>query len=244
MQSQSTLGILVERREVRGIYPLIKRCLDVVVSTLLLVLLAPLFLLIAILIMLDSPGSPIFAQERVASVRRGGRRSRLGEIKTFTFYKFRTMYHDADSASHRKFTEAYINGDEETLRFLQNTSAVRECRYKIANDPRITRVGRILRKTSLDELPQLWNILRGDMSLVGPRPPLPYEVEMYELEHLRRLAAKPGLTGLWQVVARSSASFEDMVRLDIQYAENQSLWLDVKILCQTPLAVISGKGAR
>ncbi|MBN1427338.1 MAG: sugar transferase [Anaerolineae bacterium] len=244
MQSQGTLGILIERTEMRGGYLLLKRCLDVVVSLSVLILLAPLFLILAVLIMLDSPGSPIFAQERVASVRRRGRQGHLGEMKTFTFYKFRTMYQDSDSGVHRKFTEAYINGDEKTLGLLQKTNAARECQYKIANDPRITRIGRLLRKTSMDELPQFWNILKGDMSLVGPRPPIPYEVEMYDTMHLNRLAAKPGLTGLWQVVARSSVSFEEMVRLDIQYAESQSLWLDLKILCKTPQAVFSGKGAR
>lgn len=243
MQTQSTMGVLVERREVGGSYPLLKRCLDIVVSATLLVLLSPLFLLLAVWIVLDSPGSPIFAQERVSSVRFSGKQHHLGELKTFTFYKFRTMYRDAPSALHRRFSRAYINGDEKTLSMLQQANGG-NCRYKIANDPRVTRVGRTLRKTSLDELPQLWNILKGDMSLVGPRPPLPYEVELYELGHLRRLEAKPGLTGLWQVTARSSVSFEEMVNLDIQYVEEQSLWMDLKILCRTPFAVFTGKGAR
>lgn len=243
MHTQGTMGILVERREVSFLYPLLKRCLDIVVSALLLVFLAPLFLVLAIWILLDSPGSPIFAQERVSAVRRDSRNGHQREYATFTFYKFRTMYQDTNSALHRKFTRAYINGDEKTLSMLQQANAG-NCKYKIANDPRVTRVGRILRKTSLDELPQFWNILKGDMSLVGPRPPLPYEVEVYELGHLRRLEAKPGLTGLWQVTARSSVGFEEMVRLDVEYAENQSLWLDLKILCLTPFAVFSGKGAQ
>jgi len=244
MQGQSAIGIIVKQRESSWAYPVIKRCLDIAVSALLLVLLAPLFLLLAILIVLDSPGSPIFAQERVASIRRRDRYGRAREVTTFTFYKFRTMYRNASCDLHREFIAAYIRGDEEALSALQKENGGEECRYKMARDPRITRVGRILRKTSLDELPQLWNILKGDMSLVGPRPPLPYEVDIYEPWHLRRLETRPGLTGLWQVTARSSANFEEMVRLDIRYVENQSLWLDLKILCMTPLAVLSGKGAR
>jgi lipopolysaccharide/colanic/teichoic acid biosynthesis glycosyltransferase len=244
MHTQNTMGLLVERYKLGFGYSILKRSLDISVSALLLVLLAPLFLFLALLIMLDSPGSPIFAQERVASIRRGGKQRHHSEVETFTFYKFRTMYTNANSALHREFTKAYINGDEKTLITLQKANPAENCKYKIANDPRITRVGRFLRKTSLDELPQFWNVLKGDMSLVGPRPPLPYEVEVYELGHLRRLEAKPGLTGLWQVTARSSVSFEEMVRLDIQYAESQSLWLDLKILCMTPMVVFSGKGAK
>jgi lipopolysaccharide/colanic/teichoic acid biosynthesis glycosyltransferase len=244
MEGQSVLGRLSERRELGNAYSSVKRCLDIIISAFLLVLLSPLFLFLAILIMLDSPGSPIFAQERVASIRRNGKHSHGDEVTTFTFYKFRTMYQNTNSALHREFTRAYINGDEKALITLQKTHQAENCRYKIANDPRVTRVGRLLRKTSLDELPQFWNVLKGDMSLVGPRPPLPYEVEVYELAHLRRLDAKPGLTGLWQVTARSSASFEEMVRLDIEYAESQSLWLDLMILWKTPLAIFSGKGAR
>ena len=205
----------------------IKRCLDVMGSAALLVLISPLFLLIAALVKLKSPGPVFFKQVRVG---------RYG--KPFTMLKFRTMHVNNDHAIHEAFVSQLIKGT--TPAGGDSTDAP----FKIANDPRVTRIGNLLRKTSFDELPQLWNILLGDMSLVGPRPPLSYEVEHYKPWHYRRvLEAKPGLTGLWQVSGRSRTTFDDMVRLDLRYAKNCSAWTDIKILLATPRAVISGKGA-
>jgi lipopolysaccharide/colanic/teichoic acid biosynthesis glycosyltransferase len=152
--------------------------------------------------------------------------------------KFRTMSVDADAGLHQEFVSSFINGAAAAHRRGD------EMVFKLANDPRVTPIGRVLRSTSLDELPQLWNVLRGDMSLVGPRPPLPYELEQYKPWHRRRLLeAKPGITGLWQVTGRSRTSFDDMVRLDLRYARTRSLWTDIRILAATPAAVISGRGA-
>jgi len=203
----------------------IKRGLDVVGSLALLVVLSPLFLLIAALVKLTSRGPIFFKQVRV------GQRA-----KPFTMLKFRTMHVNAGHAMHQAFVTSLIkSGSQEPA----STGL-----FKITNDPRVTRIGRILRKTSLDELPQLWNAFCGTMSLVGPRPPIPYEVEQYEHWHRRRvLEAKPGITGLWQVTGRSRTTFDQMVRLDLRYARTRSLWTDLKILLATPLAVIAGKGA-
>ncbi len=188
---------------------------------------SPLFLLIAAMVKLKSAGPVFFRQVR------------LGEMaKPFTILKFRTMYVDVDHALHHQFVTQFIKSSG------QAAEPGNSDLFKLTNDPRITPVGRLLRKTSLDELPQLWNVLRGDMSLVGPRPPLPYEFEQYEPWHRRRvLEAKPGITGLWQVAGRSRTTFDEMVRLDLRYAKTCSLWTDIKILMATPAAVISGKGA-
>jgi exopolysaccharide biosynthesis polyprenyl glycosylphosphotransferase len=206
----------------------LKRMLDIAASGALLLALSPLFLLIAALVKLKSPGPVFFRQ------------SRIGENgQPFTMLKFRTMRVNADNAIHKEFVSQLIKGASPT-----GGDAVQEAPFKIVNDPRVTSIGRFLRKTSLDELPQLWNVLRGDMSLVGPRPPLAYEVEQYKPWHYRRvLEAKPGITGLWQVSGRSRTTFDDMVRLDLRYAKNPSAWADIKILIATPRAVISGKGA-
>jgi len=159
-------------------------------------------------------------------------------MKPFTMLKFRSMYSNADNRVHQEFVSSLIQANGHAHKLGNNGF------YKLANDPRITPIGRLLRKTSLDELPQLWNVLRGDMSLVGPRPPLPYEIEQYQPWHRRRvLDAKPGLTGLWQVAGRSRTTFDEMVRLDLRYAKARSLSTDIKILLATPAAVISGKGA-
>ena len=204
-----------------------KRTLDIGASSLLLLLMAPLFLLIALAVKLTSPGPVLFRQERVGQT---------GE--RFRMLKFRTMHVDADKTLHQQYVTQFIKANG-----AASGSGV-EAVFKIVDDPRITRVGHFLRKSSLDELPQFWNVLRGDMSLVGPRPPLPYEVEEYRHWHHRRvLEAKPGITGLWQVVGRSRTTFDEMVRLDLRYARTRSLWLDVRILLATPRAVISGKGA-
>lgn len=205
----------------------LKRLLDIVASSLLLVLTSPLFLVIAALMKLKSPGPVFFRQSRV------GERGR-----SFMMLKFRTMHVNNDHSLHKQFVSQMINGTAPTGGDSKDTP------FKIVNDPRVTTVGRVLRKTSLDELPQLWNVLRGDMSLVGPRPALQYEVEQYKPWHYRRvLEAKPGITGLWQVSGRSRTTFDDMVRLDLRYAKNASPWADIKILLATPRAVISGKGA-
>src|SRR2546425_4028297 len=211
----------------RTIYDAIKRGLDVIGSLTLLVVLSPLFLLIVALVRLRSRGPVFFGQVRIGQM-----------MKPFTMFKFRTMYLDADPRIHHEFVTSFIKASGQVHEPGQNGF------FKLANDPRVTPVGRILRKTSLDELPQLWNVLRGDMSLVGPRPPLPYELEQYKPWHLRRiLEAKPGITGLWQVSGRSRTTFDEMVRLDLRYARTRSLWTDIKILLATPAAVISGKGA-
>ena len=204
----------------------IKRAVDVVGSLTLLAVLSPLLALIALLVRLTSPGPVFFKQVRV------GRHA-----KTFTILKFRTMRVNVDHALHQEFVTSFIKSGNPA-------ASGRTSLFKIANDPRITPVGRLLRKTSLDELPQFWNVLRGEMSLVGPRPPIPYEVEQYASWHRRRvLEAKPGITGLWQVKGRSRTTFDEMVRLDLRYARTSSLWTDVKILVATPMAVIAGKGA-
>ena len=207
-------------------YP-IKRSLDVAGSLTLLLVLSPVCLLTALLLKLTSPGPILFRQ------------TRLGQMaKPFTMLKFRTMRVNADHALHHEFVTKFIRSS------AQLHPAGRKALFKLTNDPRVTPLGRILRKTSLDELPQLWNVLRGEMSLVGPRPPLSYEAEHYRPWHWRRvLDAKPGLTGLWQVSGRSRTTFDEMVRLDLRYVRECSLWTDIKILLATPRAVISGKGA-
>ena len=196
----------------------IKRILDVAASVALLLILSPLLLLIAVLLKLTSPGPILFRQMRVGQ-----------GAKPFAMLKFRSMRVNADPALHHEFVTRFIKSSAQ----LHPVGA--KVVFKLTNDPRVTPLGRILRKTSLDELPQLWNVLRGDMSLVGPRPPLPYEVEHYKPWHWRRvLAAKPGITGLWQVAGRSRTTFEEMVRLDLRYARTCSLWTDIKILLATP----------
>jgi len=215
------------RWEMRTIYDAIKRGLDVIGSLALLVVLSPLLLLIAALVRLRSRGPVFFGQVRIGQM-----------MKPFTMFKFRTMYLDADPRLHHEFVSSFIKASGQVNEPGKNGF------FKLTNDPRVTPVGHILRKTSLDELPQLWNVLRGDMSLVGPRPPLPYELEQYKPWHRRRiLEAKPGITGLWQVAGRSRTTFDEMVRLDLRYARTRSLWTDIKILLATPAAVISGKGA-
>lgn len=207
----------------------IKRVIDVGVSLALLSVLSPLMLLIAVLVKLTSQGPVFFRQQRVGLYGR-----------VFTFLKFRSMKSASDPSVHERFVRRFITASKG----LEPVSGDRKAVFKIQDDPRVTRVGRILRRTSLDELPQLFNVLRGDMSLVGPRPPIPYEVACYDLWHRRRfLTVKPGITGLWQVTGRSRMRFDEMVRLDIKYAKTWSLGMDLKILLQTPRAVIWGDGA-
>ena len=211
----------------RRLSHLIKRVIDIVGSISVLVFLSPLWIAIALAIKLTSAGPILFRQERVG---RYGRK--------FTFLKFRSMFITSDDALHRdyvtRFIKAPCNGSGSTS---QDTL------FKLTNDPRVTAVGKLLRRTSLDELPQLLNVIRGDMSLVGPRPPIPYEVLCYDPWHKRRLAVKPGITGLWQVHGRSRVPFDEMVRLDLTYVRSWSLALDLRILLQTPWAVLKGSGA-
>ena len=206
-----------------------KRVIDVLGSAFLLFMLSPLLALIAIAIKLTSKGPVVFKQER------------LGQFGSkFRCLKFRTMYVNNDPKIHQEYVQRFINGKAESAQKESGKPAV----YKIKNDSRVTTLGRLLRKTSLDELPQFWNVLMGEMSLVGPRPSLPYEFEAYDIWHRRRvLEVKPGVTGLWQVSGRSRMCFDDMVRLDLRYSQSWSVWLDVKILLQTPGAVLSGDGA-
>ena len=204
-----------------------KRILDITGSVAALILLSPLFLLISLGIKLSSRGPVLFNQERIG--HRGTR---------FNFLKFRSMKCVNDPSIHQEYVRQFIAGRIESSRAKENAV------YKILEDPRVTPFGKFLRKTSLDELPQFINVLKGEMSLVGPRPAIPYEVEAYRPWHLRRVFdAKPGITGLWQVNGRSRTTFDEMVRLDLRYARNWSLWLDIKILLQTPEAILSGKGA-
>jgi lipopolysaccharide/colanic/teichoic acid biosynthesis glycosyltransferase len=215
-----------ERTTGDRIEALARRTLDMAVAALLLVLLAPLLLAVALATRLESPGPALFRQRRLGQARHA-----------FTVYKFRTMRAAADAAQHRQYVQELISrgGD----------AAVHGSRqlFKLAVDDRVTRVGRVLRRWSLDELPQLWNVLRGDMSLVGPRPVIPYEVELYPPWYMERFAVKPGLTGLWQVSGRSERTYEEMVRYDIEYARRRSLWLDLVILAKTAFVVVRGKGA-
>lgn len=214
----------------------IKRCLDVSLAFLLLILLAPVVLVIAILIKLDSAGPIFYTQERVGAKRRFRDGKPVWEIQNFSLYKFRSMVNDADPSLHQAYIKAFAEGRAKTTDEAGTT-------FKLANDPRVTRVGHVLRRTSLDELPQLINVLKGQMSLVGPRPVPTYEVAEYRSWHHERLAARPGITGFWQVKGRCQVSFDQMISMDIEYVRNQSLWLDIKILLLTLPAIISGRGA-
>ena len=210
-----------------------KRVFDVVCSLLAIIMISPLLVAIAGLIKLTSKGPVLFRQERVGLF--GNR---------FTFLKFRSMHVDSDQAKHKEYVTKFITESRNGGANGNGLALAQNGVYKLTNDSRITPIGRFLRKTSLDEFPQFINVLKGDMSLVGPRPPIPYECEKYDLWHKRRiLEVKPGITGLWQVKGRSSTTFDEMVRLDLNYVTHWSLLLDLKILFQTPLAVLKGKGA-
>jgi exopolysaccharide biosynthesis polyprenyl glycosylphosphotransferase len=215
---------LLHRNKAQSPARVIKRLIDIAGSAAALLLFLPGFLLIALLVKLSSKGPIFFMQER------------LGQFgKTFTFLKFRSMYANNDPKIHQTFIKRVIKGEHDG-----KAEGGDKVVYKMTNDPRITRVGRFIRRTSLDEVPQFINVLKGDMSLVGPRPPIAYECEEYDIWHRRRvLEVKPGITGLWQVKGRSRVRFDEMVRLDLQYARDWSLWLDIKILWQTPRALFS-----
>jgi lipopolysaccharide/colanic/teichoic acid biosynthesis glycosyltransferase len=220
---------LVRRDNAKSSLRAMKRAMDIAGSALSLILCAPLFMLIAGAIKLTSKGPVFFRQ------------SRVGQYGVpFVFLKFRSMHTDSDPAVHRGYVREFIAGQAERKPSNRNGEGV----YKLTNDSRVTKVGAFLRKTSLDELPQFFNVFRGEMSLVGPRPPIPYEVEVYDIWHRQRLLeARPGITGLWQVNGRSRVKFDEMVRLDLRYAQTWTPWLDVKILARTPRAVLSGGGA-
>lgn len=207
--------VMLHRRERRVFSLFLKRIVDIILSFAALILISPVLVVIAIAVLIDSPGPVLYASQRI------GKRGR-----SFNCYKFRTMVRDAEARRHEI---AALNERDGIL-------------FKASNDPRITRLGRFLRKYSLDELPQFLNVLRGEMSLVGPRPPIASEVERYALEHLRRLDVLPGLTGLWQVQARQNASFERYITLDTAYIENWSFWLDLTILIRTIGVVFNGTG--
>jgi exopolysaccharide biosynthesis polyprenyl glycosylphosphotransferase len=203
----------------------IKKLMDITGSFFALLVFSPILMIIAAAVKLTSEGPVFFKQERMGL---------NGE--TFTFLKFRSMYTNSDHNHHKDYIKKLIKeGRDDT-----NAPGV----YKLSNDPRITPLGSFLRKTSIDELPQFINVLKGEMSLVGPRPPIPYEYELYDIWHRRRLlSVKPGITGLWQVTGRSITTFDEMVRLDLKYINEWSLWLDIKLLLQTPWVIITGRGA-
>lgn len=205
---------------------ILKRIVDISGSIAGLSLLSPIFIGIALAIRLDSQGEVIFKQKRIGK-----------NGKEFVFYKFRSMYKDIDDKLHKEYMAKLINSGSDS-----DLMGRGGC-FKIENDPRVTKVGRFLRKTSLDELPQLYNVLRGDMSLVGPRPAIPYEVEMYDAWHERRLSVIPGITGLWQVSGRSTKDFREMVELDLKYIDSWSIWLDLKIIFKTFFVVLNKQGA-
>jgi lipopolysaccharide/colanic/teichoic acid biosynthesis glycosyltransferase len=208
----------------------VKRILDVVLATLILAIAWPFLLLLAVIVRLDSEGPALFVQKRI------GKNGRPFEI-----YKFRTMAHNLDRRSHIRYMQAYIKGNVSSPECSQdgNTSRV----YKPFHAAQVTRIGRFLRKTSLDELPQLFNVLKGDMSLVGPRPNVPYEVDAYSEWHMERLSVLPGITGLAQINGRSALDFDTIARHDIEYARRLCIGLDLKILLETVTSVLKGKGA-
>jgi lipopolysaccharide/colanic/teichoic acid biosynthesis glycosyltransferase len=232
---RADLGVLEERRRVH--YQGVKLVIDVVVASALIVVLLPLLALIALAIAVDTRGPIVFTQSRV-----GCRKRRYGsevrwEPVVFRLFKFRSMVAEADGAEHVAHVSALVanrNG---------NSTDTQPVAFKLEQDERITRVGKWLRRTSLDEVPQLVNVLRGQMSLVGPRPLPPYEVELHAERDAVRLTTRPGMTGLWQVRRRPTGSYDEMVGLDLEYVRRQSLWLDLKILILTIPAVLRGRGA-
>jgi exopolysaccharide biosynthesis polyprenyl glycosylphosphotransferase len=199
-----------------------KRTLDLVLASLLLMLLLVLFIAIGLAIRVSSAGPIVFRQQRVGK-----------DGRPFEIYKFRTMAADVDARAHAAYYRLLVQGRAAPVGGV----------FKLAGDPRVTRIGRLLRCTSLDELPQLINVLKGDMSLVGPRPPIAYEVEEYGQRELRRLSVVPGITGLWQVSGRSRLTFEQMIDLDLEYIDRWSFWLDIRILLRTPWVVLTRHGA-
>ena len=213
--ASSSAGWLRDARE--GLYPIGKRALDILASGAGLLVLSPFFIILAVMIRVESHGPVLFSQTRI------GRRGR-----SFRCWKFRSMYIDAEER------KAALMADNE---MAGGTT------FKMKRDPRITRIGRFIRKASIDELPQLWNVFIGDMSLVGPRPPVPAEVVLYSARHRQRLSVKPGITCIWQVSGRSDIPFEQQVELDIEYIAKRTLWFDIKLLLATVPAVLLARGA-
>ena len=218
------------------IYFVCKRCIDLSLAALVLILLLPVLLLIAVLIKIDSSGPVFFTHERVGAKRLQVQGKATWVVGNFRMHKFRSMVQSADSALHEAYIRDFVEG-----RVQPNEGP--EGKFKLTNDPRVTRIGKVLRRTSLDELPQLLNVLKGQMSLVGPRPVPPYEVACYRPGDHKRLTALPGITGLWQVNGRCRVSFEEMIDMDLEYIKNASLRLDLQILFQTIPAVLCGRGA-
>ncbi|HSS42738.1 MAG TPA: sugar transferase [Solirubrobacterales bacterium] len=206
----------------------LRRCLDVVFASVLILLLSPILIAVTIAVRIDSRGGAFFRQRRVGYMER-----------EFTLYKFRSMRVDADPRGHQEYVTSLIKGENAA----PEGDGGGENLYKLAVDNRITPVGRWIRRWSLDELPQLFNVVKGDMTLVGPRPAIPYEVSEYPAWYRERFSVRPGLTGYWQVSGRNERTYEEMVRLDIEYAERRSLGLDLRILLKTPWVVLSRKGA-
>ena len=220
---------LFQEEDSQSFYRFAKRTIDILISVIALVVLSPLFIFISLAVKLTSKGSVLFKQQRVGQ---------FGVV--FTCMKFRSMEVVNDPGIHREYMERFISGDVNT----GESRNIEKPFYKIQRDQRVTRVGAMLRKSSLDELPQFLNVLKGEMSVVGPRPPIPYEVERYDIWHRRRVSeTKPGITGLWQVKGRSRVTFDDSVRLDLKYIDTRSIWLDIKIIFQTPWAILAGGGA-
>ena len=220
---------LMKHNSTRKPLLVLKRIIDIVGAGILTLLCLPLFVIIAMVVKCTSKGPILFKQARVGQYG-----------QTFTFLKFRSMIVGNDHSVHKEYVTKLIAEGAAVDGVNGNGQNV----YKLTNDRRITPIGKFLRRTSLDELPQLFNVLWGDMSLVGPRPPIPYELAAYQVWHRRRvLEVKPGITGLWQVTGRSRVKFDEMVRLDLRYATTWSPWLDLKIMALTPLAVIRGSGA-
>lgn len=230
LRQETELPAVIKKKGAKRVNLVAKRLIDVIGSIIAIVVITPVLAGIAVWVKMSSEGPALFRQERIGF---GG--------KTFMLLKFRSMYADNDPSVHKEFVKNLIsagNGGDRTAGTGPDGT------YKIKSDPRVTPVGRILRKTSLDELPQFINVLKGDMSLVGPRPPISYECEDYDLWHRRRvLDIKPGITGLWQVTGRSVTTFDEMVRIDIKYIREWSLWLDIKIIFKTPLVMLTGDGA-
>lgn len=209
------------------VYFFVKRILDILIACLAVLIMAPLLIIIGILIKFSSEGPVFYIQKAIG---KNGRE--------FDFYKFRTMYKDTSNTQHKEYLQKFIKGDE-VITYADGGEQI----FKMVNDPRITPIGRILRKSSMDELPQLINVLKGDMSVVGPRPPLPYEYSLYDDYTKQKMVVKPGITGLYQITSRSRASFDEILALDFEYIEKMSLWYDLKIILMTIPAVLSSKGA-
>jgi lipopolysaccharide/colanic/teichoic acid biosynthesis glycosyltransferase len=243
----------------RRVYYAVKRALDILLAGTLLVLLLPLMAITAFFIYIYSPGPVFYVQKRVGARRLVNSKFVTWERRDFNCYKFRTMRPNADPTIHQAYIRALIENNKEKMSAIQKEAtrpagkvdpqeklaaqSAPTLPNKLVDDARIITPGRLLRKLSLDELPQLWNVLRGEMSMIGPRPAIPYEVEMYKPWHLLRLQAQPGISGLQQVTARCTRDFDVQVGLDIEYIEKQSLWLDLKIAIKTPLAIIGARGA-